>query len=497
MRVTVLGNNLTARHFVNYLSETHQSVQISLWTFDVSDYPEFDNVSQYQRYYGSKNLPNALLGSDVVVNLHECTDFSLLPDIGELQLHNVEIVRSILFHIQCPLVHLSTPFIQCSNRWPNVYEPERDPMVYSSQWPFKEYCASKYEAEMLIRDSSNDSYIVRSVPTYGEGDNCSILTDLIYLSNDKSVFSLGDDDGHMQMAYAGNVSMALWNATCKLLSQSTTLDLNESYNDDELSDLVESAENSMKMLGGGGGDLIEKKLGLTPILEEDEDTDLEGCRARHNTVRSSFTGETEHEQKMEENLKLEESGVECDVFDGETTATIMENEPLPVAHSTMLENAIYSSYSSNFETGSSGAEVEKQRVFEIFLINDETPKKTVYNTYGQLLFNGKRGRSPIQYSFIPLYYIYVLFSFLVRFAIQIFGPFRFAKLLPDPSFLYFNFHHWTFFNSTKSVVLLGYKPQSFPESVEKCAKHYRQLRKKDIQLFSWQKSISSGRRNCY
>lgn len=100
----------------------------------------------------------------------------MLPNVTKLQIHNVEgidgskvfkkvhsmnsVVRSVLFHSNSPLIHLSTPFLQCSNRWPNVYEPERDPIAFKAQWPFPEYCASKYEAENLVRASSNDCYIV-------------------------------------------------------------------------------------------------------------------------------------------------------------------------------------------------------------------------------------------------------------------------------------------------------------------------------------------------
>ncbi|EGT43039.1 hypothetical protein CAEBREN_07389 [Caenorhabditis brenneri] len=159
MRVTILGSSLTARHFVKYLGNCHQSVQVSLWTFDEAEYPEFDNVSSCLRYHGMKNLPNALLAADVVVNLHECTDFSLLPNVQKLQQHNIEVVRSVLFHSNSPLVHLSTPFLQCSHRWPNVYEPERDPAVFQPQWPFPEYCSTKHEAEKLVKNSFNDCYI--------------------------------------------------------------------------------------------------------------------------------------------------------------------------------------------------------------------------------------------------------------------------------------------------------------------------------------------------
>uniref|UniRef100_A0A1I7T7H9 3Beta_HSD domain-containing protein n=1 Tax=Caenorhabditis tropicalis TaxID=1561998 RepID=A0A1I7T7H9_9PELO len=477
MRVTILGSTLTARHFVKYLGSCHQSVQISLWTFDKVQYSEFDNVSTCLRYSGIKNLPNALLAADVVINLHECTDFSLLPDNAKLQLHNVEVVRSILFHCNSPIIHLSTPFLQCSHRWPNVYEPERDPVVFKPQWPFPEYCASKYEAEKLVRASSNDCYIVRSVPTYGEGDECSILTDLIYFSNDKLVVSLGDDDGHMQMAYAGNISVAIWSAVCRLLSQSTSLDLNESF-DDELGDLLISAENSFRLHEATEKNVEEYKPLLDVIKEEDEN--LEGYRARHNTVRTSF--DDDYEIKKDDKMII--IG-DSEVFSNNETTFQGFQAALETVSVQNLEFSILKDVAlAN----------DKKRVFEIFLINDETPKKTVYNTYSQLLFNNKRLRSATQLSFIPLYYIYLLFSMVIQFAIKLLGPMKFATMLPNPSFLYFYFHHWTFFNSTKSLLMLGYKPDlEFNECISKCAKHYREFRKNDVRLFSWQNSMTKDK----
>ncbi|ULU05489.1 hypothetical protein L3Y34_017866 [Caenorhabditis briggsae] len=470
MRLTVLGSNLTARHFVKYLSSEHPSVQISLWTYDEAQYPEFDNIATCLRYHGIKMLPNALLCADAVVNLHECTDFSMLPDVGKLQLHNVEVVRSLLFHCNFPLIHLSTPFLQCSHRWPNVYEPERDPVVFRPQWPFPEYCASKYEAEQLVKSASNDCYIVRSVPTYGEGDNCSILTDLIYLSNDGTVVPLGDNDGHMQMAYAGNVSVALWSAVCRLLSQSTCTDLNVSY-EEELNDILSSAENSFRYQQENEKLTDGIKPGLYAIKEEDEN--LEGYRARHNTVRTSFDGDCDWKKGCEETE-------EGDVFGDDKV--LQENDGAAVQEN--AETTYFSIIKDSTFT------VQNQRIFEIFLINDDTPKKTIYNTFEQLLYNSKRLRSATQLSFIPLYYIYLLISMIIQFVIKLIGPLRFATMLPNPSFLYFYFHHWTFFNSTKSLLMLGYKPQlGFKESVSKCAQHYRELRKKDVEIFSWQNSM--------
>lgn len=470
MRVTILGSNLTSRHFVKYLASSHPSVQISLWTYDDAQYSEFETVSSCLRYHGIKNLPNALLAADVIVNLHECTDFSMLPDVAKLQLHNVEVVRSVVFHSNSPLIHLSTPFLQCSHRWPNVYEPERDPVVFRPQWPFPEYCASKFEAENIVKSATNDCYVVRSVPTYGEGDNCSILTDLIYLSNDKTVVSLGDNDGHMQMAYAGNVSVALWSAVCRLLSQSTCLDLNESF-DDELSDLLASAENSFRYQQLNDKLTDNNKQGLYVIKEEEEN--LEGYRARHNTVRTSFDGDCDSKKGCEETEESDVFGEEPIAKDTNTAIVKKNNQNVDfsILNDVTLTN-------------------DKKRVFEIFLINDETPKKTVYNTYAQLLYNSKRLRSATQLSFIPLYYIYLLISMIIQFTIKLIGPLRFATMLPSPSFLYFYFHHWTFFNSTKSLLMLGYKPEmEFKECVSKCAQHYRELRKKDVRIFSWQNSM--------
>lgn len=423
-----------------------------------------------------KNLPNALLAADVVVNLHECTDFSLLPDVAKLQMHNVEVVRSVLFHCNSPLVHLSTPFLQCSHRWPNVYEPERDPVVFKPQWPFPEYCASKFEAEKLVKSAPNDCYIVRCVPTYGEGDDCSILTDLIYFSNDKTILFLGDDDGHMQMAYAGNAAVAIWSAVCRLLSQSTSLNLNESF-EEELGDLLTSAESSFRFHQESERVFEKSKLELYAIKEEDEN--LEGYRARHNTVRTSIDVDSESKTDIDENLTEE-----GEVFEqGDCTKQGFNFEIEDEPQSQNLDFSIIndSKFSKN------------DRVFEIFLINDETPKKTVYSTYGQLLYTGKRLRSAVQLSFIPLYYIYLLFCMVLQFTMKLFGPLKFASLLPSPAFLYFYFHHWTFFNATKSLLMLGYKPNfEFKECVNNCVKHYREFRKKDVRLFSWQNSLTGN-----
>ncbi|CAB3407703.1 unnamed protein product [Caenorhabditis bovis] len=473
MRVTVLGDTLLARHFVKYVNLEHQTVQLTLWTHENVEYPEFSDIAPCLRFYGVKNLPNSMLGADIVINLHECTDFSLVPDVKTLSKHNVEIVRSILFHLQSPLIHLSSTFLQCSNRWPNVYEAERDPTIYRSQWPFPEYCESKYEAEQLVIKSNIDHYIIRCVPTYGEGDDCSILTDLIYFSGDKKVPQIGDGDGHMQLAYAGNLSTAVWQAACLLLSRSTRFDLNGSFGD-ELSDLISSADNSLRLVESQEPEIAMKPV-LTSIKEEEED--LEGYKARHNTVRTSYA--SEHEAK----IKDYQDGGDLDVFDSdELINENSEDEEAGLMCNTGSETIVFEN-SRCFQSDS-------ENISEIFLLNDETPKNTVYQTFGKLLASETRMIAKGGYAFIPIYYIYLMFAALVLFAVQIFGPFSFAKKLPSPSFLYLYFHHWTFFNSTKSRLVLGYKSEhDFAKIVDKCAPHYHRIRKNDVKRFSWQNSI--------
>ncbi|KAE9420173.1 hypothetical protein Angca_001175, partial [Angiostrongylus cantonensis] len=158
-----------------------------------------------------------------VYNLHEAQDLCLLPDEKQLQVHNVEFVQSLVSYIRCPLIHLSSVFVQCSSRWPNVYENEYDGTKYKSQWPFPKYCSSKWEAEQIIAKASVDAFIMRCVPAYGEGDTHSILTDLIKFTGNGDILSVGDGEGVVQMAYAGNLAAGLWSAVPKLVHDGDTL----------------------------------------------------------------------------------------------------------------------------------------------------------------------------------------------------------------------------------------------------------------------------------
>uniref|UniRef100_A0A0K0DJN6 3Beta_HSD domain-containing protein n=1 Tax=Angiostrongylus cantonensis TaxID=6313 RepID=A0A0K0DJN6_ANGCA len=155
--------------------------------------------------------------------LHEAQDLCLLPDEKQLQVHNVEFVQSLVSYIRCPLIHLSSVFVQCSSRWPNVYENEYDGTKYKSQWPFPKYCSSKWEAEQIIAKASVDAFIMRCVPAYGEGDTHSILTDLIKFTGNGDILSVGDGEGVVQMAYAGNLAAGLWSAVPKLVHDGDTL----------------------------------------------------------------------------------------------------------------------------------------------------------------------------------------------------------------------------------------------------------------------------------
>lgn len=225
----------------------------------------------------------------------------------------------------------------------------------------------------------------RCVPTYGEGDDCSILTDLIYFSNDKTILFLGDDDGHMQMAYAGNAAVAIWSAVCRLLSQSTSLNLNESF-EEELGDLLTSAESSFRFHQESERVFEKSKLELYAIKEEDEN--LEGYRARHNTVRTSIDVDSESKTDIDENLTEE-----GEVFEqGDCTKQGFNFEIEDEPQSQNLDFSIIND--SKFSKNDRVFEVilyfkkypETNVIFQIFLINDETPKKTVYSTYGQLLY---------------------------------------------------------------------------------------------------------------
>ncbi|KJH53108.1 NAD dependent epimerase/dehydratase family protein [Dictyocaulus viviparus] len=221
MIVSVLGaNSLLAQYLIRYIQRLHNSSwKIYIWSYSIPFHPRISGITIYplKQFVGLERLYNAVKYADIVFNLHEAQDLTLLPDKKQLEVHNVNFVRSLLSCARCPLVHLSSIFLQCSSYWPNVYESENEAEKYTVQWPFPSYCLSKWEAEQIIANSSVDAYIIRCVPVYGEGDTHSILTDLIKYAKNGNITSLGDGEGVLQMAYAENIVVGLWSAVKKLL----------------------------------------------------------------------------------------------------------------------------------------------------------------------------------------------------------------------------------------------------------------------------------------
>lgn len=124
------------------------------------------------------------------------------------------------------LVHLSSFYVQCSSRWPNVNGREsEDYEKFRHELPFIAYCESKWNAERLVKrySSAIDVHHIRSVcarigPLYGEGDRCSLVCDAIVLSQCAKgpLPRIGDHDGVLQLTYAGNAAYALLKCAEKL-----------------------------------------------------------------------------------------------------------------------------------------------------------------------------------------------------------------------------------------------------------------------------------------
>ncbi|VDL73398.1 unnamed protein product [Nippostrongylus brasiliensis] len=139
MIVTILGaNSLLGQHLVQHIQRVNPLVELVTWNYHDDFQPRLPDIesTSIRQFKGLDTIHEAVHLSDVVINLHERQDLSLLPDESQLQLHNVDFIRSLLVSIRCPLVHISSVFVQCSSRWPNVYCCEESPLKYKGQWPF-------------------------------------------------------------------------------------------------------------------------------------------------------------------------------------------------------------------------------------------------------------------------------------------------------------------------------------------------------------------------
>uniref|UniRef100_A0A915M4W6 NAD-dependent epimerase/dehydratase domain-containing protein n=1 Tax=Meloidogyne javanica TaxID=6303 RepID=A0A915M4W6_MELJA len=114
-KITILGaNTLLGHHLVTVVDNVFSGIDKTLWNYnDKRD-----------------GLKEAIEGSGMVINLHELQDLSLTPNMEELNKNNVEFVSELISYCKASnvsvLVHLSTTYLQCSTKWPNVYGRESE-----------------------------------------------------------------------------------------------------------------------------------------------------------------------------------------------------------------------------------------------------------------------------------------------------------------------------------------------------------------------------------
>ncbi|KAI1731622.1 3-beta hydroxysteroid dehydrogenase/isomerase family domain-containing protein [Ditylenchus destructor] len=234
--IAILGaNSLVGQHLLLALSSTNSSDKpVNIWEY--SDTPSFRiggnnnlNSLNIKTFTGIDALDAAIRGCEIVFNLHELQDFSLIPAEDILEQHNVDLVKTLVE--KCAeqgvfkLIQLSSVFLQCSARWPNVNNREcEDYAKFRKEIPFPAYCDSKFKAEQIIQQSADtiQTICARIGPLYGEGDCSSLLCDSILLSEKLSPLPLiGDQNGVLQLTYAGNVAYALLKCAEKLTTDKT------------------------------------------------------------------------------------------------------------------------------------------------------------------------------------------------------------------------------------------------------------------------------------
>ncbi|CAK5123270.1 unnamed protein product [Meloidogyne enterolobii] len=165
----------------------------------------------------------------MVINVHELQDLSLTPNMEELNKNNVEFVAEVISYCKTSkvtvLVHLSTTYLQCSTKWPNVYGREsEDFKQFLNECPFPQYCKSKLMAEEFLRNNLDNKFsvvIARVGPVYGEGDRRSLVCDTLLVNKYFGyVPRIGNhkDMGVLQFTYAGNVAFSLLSCGQKLMN---------------------------------------------------------------------------------------------------------------------------------------------------------------------------------------------------------------------------------------------------------------------------------------
>lgn len=200
--------------------------QLNLWTLKdkFSDRLEVNqNVANVnvRCFTGIDQLVHAIEGCDVVINTHEAQDFTLTPNEELLKEQNVNFVNTLLSLCSAmkigQLVQLSSTFVQCSGQWPNVGNRE---LEFTAENPYPSYSRSKFEAENLCaHEEKVKTLVVRLGPVYGEGDECSLICDLIKIRNKLGFIPrIGLQHGVVQLTYAGNVADAIIKCSAKMSS---------------------------------------------------------------------------------------------------------------------------------------------------------------------------------------------------------------------------------------------------------------------------------------
>uniref|UniRef100_A0A914N1R6 3-beta hydroxysteroid dehydrogenase/isomerase domain-containing protein n=1 Tax=Meloidogyne incognita TaxID=6306 RepID=A0A914N1R6_MELIC len=213
-KITILGaNTLLGHHLVTVVDNVFSGIDKTLWNYnDKRD-----------------GLKEAIEGSGMVINLHELQDLSLTPNMEELNKNNVEFVSELISYCKTSnvsvLVHLSTTYLQCSTKWPNVYGRESEDFgQFLNDFPFPSYCKSKLMAEEFLRndlDNKISIVISRVGPIYGEGDRRSLVCDTLLVNKYFGFFPrIGNhkDMGVLQFTYAGNVAFSLLSCGQKLMN---------------------------------------------------------------------------------------------------------------------------------------------------------------------------------------------------------------------------------------------------------------------------------------
>ncbi|KAK0403518.1 hypothetical protein QR680_016968 [Steinernema hermaphroditum] len=227
-RVAVIGaQSLLGTHLIRALEED-TNWEMSLWT-PQSKLDAENNNDRCKFFCGDSELSAAVKSCGIAVCLHELQDLSAAPNVDDLKRTNVDFVERLTkccqeAHVQ-RFILISSYFVQCSRRWPNIYSRELDAGKFANDAPFPEYVRSKVLAEEIVsKPTSMQTLVARTGPLYGEGDTKSIVCDMIKtLDSNNTVTFYSDKDGVIQMTYAGNAAYGILKALKKMLEETKTV----------------------------------------------------------------------------------------------------------------------------------------------------------------------------------------------------------------------------------------------------------------------------------